>query len=585
MPQGLSINIGLNTLDPAAYGNATPLAGCINDANAMQQIADQQGFQTLLFTDASATSSNVLDAISGAARSLGSGDMLLLTYAGHGSQIPDTNNDEPDGQDETWCLYDRMVLDDELYQLWTQFAQDVRIVMISDSCHSGTMLRQMRFQEQNRSVAPFAPPLRAKRGMRSAALSLPASTSMPPATSPMPRPASRTRWLNPASAQQALNTGKRLYDSIQRMVPRNVRDAIQASVLLISGCQDNQFSADGNGHGLFTQRLLEVWDNGAFSGGYRKLHQEILDLMPSEQTPNYMVLGAKNPSFEAQMPFTLTSGGSTAPASSAPSIQGPATLSSSDLAPEFEVSLGANRFYIIEVATDASLFDTSNASDRRDDGNFYGSWSDQNHFSDPHYTLPADVWDRLKGADQLYYRVGSVATPAGWTNYQVSTEDDDYQSAPSIMITMGVSPSEPDTGAPTISGPSTARDSDDAPWFDIGTASAPYFFVEVATDAMLFDGAAHDADRTDETFYGSWSAEELQTGTSYRLPDEVWERLKAAASLYYRVGTTTSESGWDNLIYSTEDAMADQAPFIEIEHARRTNSGVFSSFPPRNMAA
>ena len=42
---------------------------------------------------------------------------FLLTYSGHGGQINDVNNDEPDGLDETWALYDRELVDDELYAM------------------------------------------------------------------------------------------------------------------------------------------------------------------------------------------------------------------------------------------------------------------------------------------------------------------------------------------------------------------------------------------------------------------------------------------------------------------------------------
>jgi hypothetical protein len=41
----------------------------------------------------------------------------LLTYSGHGSQIPDVSQDEVDHYDETWCLYDGQLLDDELFSL------------------------------------------------------------------------------------------------------------------------------------------------------------------------------------------------------------------------------------------------------------------------------------------------------------------------------------------------------------------------------------------------------------------------------------------------------------------------------------
>src|SRR5688500_19498444 len=94
-------------------------------------------------TESQATSSAVISAIGQASRSLTSGDILLLTYSGHGGQFDDVNGDEDDGQDETWVLWDRQVLDDELYSLWSQFAAGVRIFVLSDSCHSGTVLRMV----------------------------------------------------------------------------------------------------------------------------------------------------------------------------------------------------------------------------------------------------------------------------------------------------------------------------------------------------------------------------------------------------------------------------------------------------------
>ena len=57
---------------------------------------------TLLLTKA-ATSKNVIAAIADAAATLHSGDFFLLSYSGHGGQVPDTNGDETeDDMDETW---------------------------------------------------------------------------------------------------------------------------------------------------------------------------------------------------------------------------------------------------------------------------------------------------------------------------------------------------------------------------------------------------------------------------------------------------------------------------------------------------
>jgi hypothetical protein len=146
--QALALHIGLNSVDPAHYGGwQGRLAACEFDAHDMQAIAQAQGFATQLLLTAAATAEAVQGALSRAAATLKSGDTLLITYSGHGGQVPDTNDDEPDGQDETWALYDRELVDDELYELWAQFAPGVRIVVFSDSCHSGTVTRALPFYQ------------------------------------------------------------------------------------------------------------------------------------------------------------------------------------------------------------------------------------------------------------------------------------------------------------------------------------------------------------------------------------------------------------------------------------------------------
>jgi hypothetical protein len=41
-------------------------------------------------------------------------------------------------------LFDRQVIDDEIYRLLGRFAAGVRVVAVSDSCHSGTVTRMRR---------------------------------------------------------------------------------------------------------------------------------------------------------------------------------------------------------------------------------------------------------------------------------------------------------------------------------------------------------------------------------------------------------------------------------------------------------
>ena len=319
MARGMSIHIGLNNIDVGYYGPGNELAGCINDARDMQTLAVGQGFQTTLMIDEQATSEAVIAAISGAANSLQGGDILLLTYSGHGSHIPDKNDDEPDGEDETWCLYDRMLLDDELYSLWAQFESGVRICVLSDSCHSGTVAKMVQtrelmslpaFRDQFRNLYRKANGGTTARGVSRAAGPPPSKSdggSKPPRMSAAPPPSYSTapsyaatssyeaapvkedpssikfRVLPAGAAAQAYAKSKSLYDSMQRVVGRNVKDTVTASVILISGCQDDQLSADGAGNGLFTEKLKETWGDGTFNGGYCAFHTAIRAKMPVSQ--------------------------------------------------------------------------------------------------------------------------------------------------------------------------------------------------------------------------------------------------------------------------------------------------------------
>jgi metacaspase-1 len=96
----------------------------------------------------------VSEAIGEAAEQLESGDLLFWTYLGHGGQMPDPDREESDARDETWVLFDRQLLDDELYALWARFQPGVRIVVLSDSCHSGSVTRhgQQRYERIRREL-------------------------------------------------------------------------------------------------------------------------------------------------------------------------------------------------------------------------------------------------------------------------------------------------------------------------------------------------------------------------------------------------------------------------------------------------
>jgi hypothetical protein len=283
MVKGISLHIGLNSVDPLHYNGWTGrLAACEFDANDMLAIADARGFASEILVTRQATAQAVTDAIRTAAQELTRGDFFFCTYSGHGGQVPDRNGEEsPDGMDETWVLFDRQLVDDELYSLWHGFEQGVRILVFSDSCHSGTMTRDAR------AMFEAVVPMIVERGIVDAEK---------PRTKDLPR-----------SVQDATYEQHReLYDDIQASYPTSDDVELQAAVLLMSGCQDDQLSLDGNRNGLFTQTLRRVWNDGGFSGPYRRFHKEIVSLMPPTQTPNFFPLGSGTRAFSREQPFTIS---------------------------------------------------------------------------------------------------------------------------------------------------------------------------------------------------------------------------------------------------------------------------------------
>jgi hypothetical protein len=124
----------------------------------MAKVAKAQGIRKrrVLLTG-EATAANVTQALAEAAAKLKAGDLLFVTFSGHGGQLPDWEFEEEDDLDETWLLYDRQLVDDELYALWRAFQPGVRILVLSDSCHSGTATRELPPAPVRKSRPP-APP-------------------------------------------------------------------------------------------------------------------------------------------------------------------------------------------------------------------------------------------------------------------------------------------------------------------------------------------------------------------------------------------------------------------------------------------
>lgn len=286
--KALSLHIGLNAVSAAAYaGWDGPLAACEFDAHDMAAIAKSSGMKSSVLLTKKATRTKVLAGLRSATKALKAGDLFFLSYSGHGGQVPDVSGDEDDKQDETWCLFDGQLIDDELYFELSKFASGVRILVLSDSCHSGSVTRAApaaaATPQQRPKLMPAAVGMRVYREHQ----------------------ADYDKWqldvakkagsaaIDPDTALAQVAASARLGAIVSKFKP---------AVILISGCQDNQTSMDGEHNGAFTEQLLRVWNQGRFKGNYGNLHAQIKAGMPDSQSPNLFTLGVAG-AFLGQRPF------------------------------------------------------------------------------------------------------------------------------------------------------------------------------------------------------------------------------------------------------------------------------------------
>jgi len=206
--------VGINKYVPELGAD---LQGCVNDVNNMYALLTNTfGFKPdniRVLIDERATRQGIIDRLKWLLDKAMAGDELVFHYSGHGSQIRDRNGDELDDQlDEILCPHDmdwdNPLTDDILAEILKQLPKGVYFTMICDSCHSGTMTKN------------FGNP-----GCR---LQLP-------------------RFIVPPFDIQCRTTGRHLNVNKIGMKGRGS----DQNHILISGCRDNQTSADANIDGKY----------------------------------------------------------------------------------------------------------------------------------------------------------------------------------------------------------------------------------------------------------------------------------------------------------------------------------------------
>jgi len=162
-PVRWAVLVGIN--DYAAFDGIEEgdLRGAVNDARSMYDVLiGRWGFaeeNIKILLDSEATKDGIQSAVTEwLAGNVQEGDIALFFYAGHGSQTFDEGGDEPDGLDEIIAPHDvtlepsdRDITDDELAE-WFSKIPTREVIVIFDSCHSGTATRGLSTRARPRSI-------------------------------------------------------------------------------------------------------------------------------------------------------------------------------------------------------------------------------------------------------------------------------------------------------------------------------------------------------------------------------------------------------------------------------------------------
>lgn len=269
MARGTSVHIGVNA---PASPNECKLSLSEKCAWKTAELAYQAGYGAIhVLRGAEATRSAVIGLLSAAARALEPRQTLFVSFSGHGSHVPDANGEEPDGWDETWCLADGDLVDDELVDVWRLAAPGTRVLLVTESCFGGGMDRY-----GDDVLAWYCDPLPAPDRVvyRSAYPAMRGVKQyMPPTSSCIPRAPSHD-------------------------------DGIRASVLMMAGAAEGQRAREG----LYLRHLITLWNGGAFRDSFCALHRSLCERVRHDnpgQEPQITMKGTPDPDFPLERAFHL----------------------------------------------------------------------------------------------------------------------------------------------------------------------------------------------------------------------------------------------------------------------------------------
>lgn len=297
MAKGISVHVGVSKVRALGI-NVPDLKGCENDAAAMHAIARDRGFvsEGPILNEA-ATFDRVTKAIRDAAGKLGDGDIFLFTFSGHGTRRGAEDIEETDFKDESIVLHDHILIDNVLRRyLWPQFGQGVRIVMVSDSCHSGTVFMAPAFM----ALAGAPADARPARPLSPRGPKIPADGG----DAMVSTGGSLLRTISEFAARRHFELSEDFYGELRKSLPSGPAPELKASLLLLAACEEEEKTPDGEPHGVFTQALLDVL-NGDSSKNYNELIKGIREKLLDRPQHAVLAPAGRPPEFVGQRAFSI----------------------------------------------------------------------------------------------------------------------------------------------------------------------------------------------------------------------------------------------------------------------------------------
>jgi len=297
MAKGISVHVGVSKVRAVGI-DVTDLKGCEKDAEAMYAIARDRGFVSDgLLLNEDAIFDRVTGAIRDAAGKLEDGDIFLFTFSGHGTRRGAEDITETDLKDESIVLHDHILIDNVFRRsLWPLFKQGVRIVMVSDSCHSGTVFMTPSFM----ALAGPLTGTHASRPLSPQSRQIPSSDGDEVVSTGGPL----MRTISDSSARRHFSLAEDFYKDLRKKLPTGLAPEIKASLLLLAPCEDDEQTPDGEPHGVFTQALLDVLNDDG-SSNYNELIKGIRERLLDRPQHPVLATAGHPPQFVEQGAFSI----------------------------------------------------------------------------------------------------------------------------------------------------------------------------------------------------------------------------------------------------------------------------------------